>query len=278
MTKLKIKKFSATPLRVEEGFGFLKQVQAEAKACFSGSDSESPDEISLLTEGRASSALNASLDVFNGAIDGYDAALKESASIPSTSVASAIDAERDSAWRGGNAYVKAMTAHPTEATRTVAVEVKALFDKYGDPTTLSQAEESGVLHNLIQDLQALPAEKRTALALDVWITNLEAKEEAFLAAVQVRTAEEAARIVGIVKQSRQKADEAYDGLVETVNALVLLEGEADYATFIDHMNVLSTGRKRCSRPGLPLTPRRRGRRRLSRKRRNRCRRDWLHDF
>ena len=238
MKKLKITKFSASPLRMEEDFGFLKQVQAEAKACFSGSDSESPDEISLLAEGRASSALNASLDVFNGALDGYDTALKESSSIPSASVASNADGERDLAWRGVNAYAKAMTAHPTDATRTAAIEVKALFDKYGDPTSLSQTEESGVLHNLIQDLQALPAEKRTALALDVWIADLEAKEKTFLAAVQQRTSEQSARVAGIVKQSRQKADEAYDSLVETVNALVLLEGEADYATFIDHVNVL----------------------------------------
>ena len=178
------------------------------------------------------------LDVFNGALDGYDTALKESSSIPSASVASNADGERDLAWRGVNAYAKAMTAHPTEATRTTAIEVKALFDKYGDPTSLSQTEESGVLHNLIQDLQALPAEKRTALALDVWIADLEAKEKTFLAAVQQRTSDQSSRVVGIVKQSRQKADEAYDSLVETVNALVLLEGEADYATFIDHVNVL----------------------------------------
>ncbi len=238
MTKLKIKKFSVSPLRVEEDFGFLKQVQAEAKACFSGSDSESPDEISVLAEGRASSALNASLGVFNGAVDEFDEALKESASLPSSSVASAADTERDSAWRGCNAYARAMTAHPTEATRTAAFEVKALFDKYGDPTALPQTEESGVLHNLLQDLQAMPAEKRTALALDVWISDLEEKEKVFLAAVQQRTSEQASRVVGIVKQSRQKAEAAYDSLVDTVNALVLLEGEADYATFIDHVNVL----------------------------------------
>ncbi|MDD2952682.1 MAG: DUF6261 family protein [Parabacteroides sp.] len=234
MTKLKIKKFSVNPLRVEEVFGFLKQVQAEAKACFSGSDSESPDEINLQT----SSLLKTTLGTFNNAIDGYDAALKESASIPSASVASGADAERDLAWRGINAYAKAMTAHPTEGTRTAAVEVKALFDKYGDPTSLSQTEESGVLHNLIQDLQVLPAEKRTALALDVWIADLGGKEEAFLAAMQQRTSDQSARVIGIVKQSRQVADAAYDKLVDTVNALALLEGEAAYATFIDHVNVL----------------------------------------
>lgn len=238
MKKLKIKKFAVTPLRIEEDFGFLKQVQAEAKACFSGSDSESPDEISVLAEGHASSALNASLEVFNGAVDEFDAALKESASSPATKAASMADTERDLAWKGGNTYVRAMTAHPTEATRAVAFEVKALFDKYGDPTDKPQTEESGVLHNLLQDLQTVPAEKRTALALDVWISDLEEKEKAFLAAVQQRTSEQASRVVGIVKQSRQKADEAYGSLVDTVNALVLLEGEADYATFIDHMNVL----------------------------------------
>lgn len=238
MATLKIKRFSTKQLHVEEDFGFLKQVQAEAKACFSGSDSESPDEISLLAEGGASSALNASLDGFNGAVDGFDTALKESASIPSAATAAEADTERDSAWRGASAYVRAMTAHPAEATRTMALEAKSLFDKYGDPTNKAQTEESGVLHNLIQDLQALPAEKRTALALDVWIVDLDTKEKAFLDAAQQRTSEEADRVVGIVKQSRQKADEAYDRLVETVNALVLLEGEADYATFIEHVNVL----------------------------------------
>lgn len=234
----KIQKFSTKRLRVEEDFGFLKLVQTEAKTCFAKSDSESPDEINLLAVGAVSPLLTTALGTVDKAIDEFDAALKESASSPSTKAASAADMERDSAWRGMITYVRAMTAHPAEANRTIALEVKNLFDKYGDPTDKPQAEESGLLHNLIQDLQALPAEKRTALTLDVWITDLEAKEEAFLAAVKERTAEQSARMVGIVKQSRQKADEAYDRLVETVNALVLLEGEADYATFIEHVNVL----------------------------------------
>ena len=94
------------------------------------------------------------------------------------------------------------------------------------------------MHNLLQDLFALPEEKRTSLALDAWIEDLRAKEEAFLAAVQARTAEEAEKTVGIIKQARQAADLAYDKLAGTVNALVVVEGEATYATFIDHMNTL----------------------------------------
>lgn len=234
----KIQQFSNKRLHVEEDFGFLKLVQTEAKACFAKGDSESPDEISLLAEGTISPLLTTALGRVDHAVDEFDAALKGSASSPSTKAAAEADLERDSAWRGMITYVRAMTTHPAEAVRAAALVAKALFDKYGDPTNKAQAEESGLLHNLTQDLRALPAEKRTALTLDVWLDQLEMKEEAFLAAVQDRTVEEAARVVGIVKQSRQKADEAYDGLVETVNALALLEGEADYATFIDHVNVL----------------------------------------
>ncbi|MBB4620450.1 hypothetical protein [Parabacteroides faecis] len=42
--------------------------------------------------------------------------------------------------------------------------MKALINKYGNPTELSQTEESGVLHNLLQDLKALPQENRTKIA------------------------------------------------------------------------------------------------------------------
>lgn len=57
-----------------------------------------------------------------------------------------------------------------------------------------------MLHNLLQDLEAFDSSKRTALNLDVWITDLKAKEEA--AAAAERTEADAARQVGIVKETR----------------------------------------------------------------------------
>ena len=46
-----------------------------------------------------------------------------------------------------------------------------------------------------------------------------------------------------MKQSRSEADNAYRQLVNTINALCLLEGEEKYATFIDHVNVMIDERK-----------------------------------
>lgn len=236
-----IKSFNLSPLHVEEDFGFLKQFHDEAVTLRGGSggDSESPDEIA----DDVNPVLDNQISAFETKLDAFDEALKSSSSLPSTALATDADVERDSAWRGANAYVKAMTDHPDPASATTATEVKRLIDTYGDPTSLAQTEESGVLHNLIQDLKALSAEKTQLLSLTPWITNLENKEKAFKEAAQKRTDEKSKIIVGIVKQSRSEADAAYKQLVSTVNALCLLEGEEKYTTFIDHVNVMIDERK-----------------------------------
>ena len=215
-----IKAFNLSPLHVEEDFGFLKQFHDEAVTLRGGSggDSESPDEIA----DEVNPVLDGQISAFETKLDAFDEALKSSSSLPSTALATDADVERDSAWRGANAYVKAMTEHPDVATATAAMEVKRLFDTYGDPTSLAQTEESGVLHNLIQDLKALDAEKARLLALTPWINNLENKEKAFKEAAQKRT-DEKSRVI--------------------VNALCLIEGEEKYTTFIDHVNVMIDERK-----------------------------------
>ena len=215
----KIKTISLTSLRVEECFGYLKLVLAETEN---------------LPEEETPSVL-------------FDTALKASAVNPATVSVTATDAGRDDSWRGANAYVKAMCNHPTAEVANAAAEVKSLFDKYGDPTSLAQTEESGVLHNLLQDLEAFDASKRTLLNLDVWITDLKTKEEAFLAAAAARTEADAARQVGIVKETRTAAEAAYRSLVDTVNALAMINGDTAYATFIDHVNAMIERQKAISK-------------------------------
>lgn len=219
----KIKTISLTSLRVEEDFGFQKLVLAETENLPS---EETP------------SVQTAVVTAFATAFNAFDAALKASATNPATATATDADTARDQSWRAANAYVKAMCSHPTPDIAAQASEAKSLFDKYGDPTSLAQTEESGVLHNLLQDLEAFDSAKRTSLALDVWITDLQAKEDAFLAAAAQRTEADAARQVGIVKETRTASDAAYRSLVDTVNALAMINGDAEYAMFIDHVNAV----------------------------------------
>ena len=231
----KIKTISLTSLRVEEDFGFLKLVLAET-ANLTGQGEEEPElpEVQSTTPPALTTAVNS----FKTAFNTFDTALKASATNPATASATDADMERDQSWRATNAYVKAMCSHPTADIANAAKEAKSLFNKYGDPTSLAQTEESGVLHNLLQDLETFDSSKRTLLNLDVWITDLKTKEDAFLDAAAQRTEADAARQVGIVKETRTATDAAYRSLVDTVNALAMINGDAEYATFIDHVNAV----------------------------------------
>ena len=228
-------------LRTEECFGFLKQVETETANLPIGSEEERPGGLSTMSA--TDSILETKVNEFTTTVDAFDDALKASSTNPATATATATDDARDASWRGNNNYLTAMCAHPDAEIAAYAAEVKSLFDKYGDPTKLAQTEESGVLHNLLQDLEALDSSKRTALNLDVWITDLKTKEDAFLAAAAQRTEADAARQVGIVKETRTAAEAAYRTLVDTVNALAMINGDADYATFIDHVNARKPSRR-----------------------------------
>lgn len=230
-----ITSFNIARLRVEEDFGFLKLVATETDNLLSGEENR-PEVLSMKMS--SPTALSTSIATFKSTVGTFDNALKDSAAVPSSAIAAEADTARDNAWRGANNYLKAMTAHPTDTVRKTAAEVKMLFDKYGDPTALPQTEESGILHNLLQDLKAIDNGKLAGIFFEAWLTNLDACEEAFLAAVSQRTEEEAARQVGIVKESRQAADTAYRSLTGLVNALAVVNGDGAYATFIDRVNVL----------------------------------------
>ena len=232
-------------LRTEESFGYLKQVETETANLPIGEETGTPSEISLLSA--TNPVLEAKVNDFTTAVDAFDDALKASATNPATATATATDDARDASWRGSNNYLTAMCAHPDAEIATYAAEAKSLFDKYGDPTKLAQTEESGVLHNLLQDLEALDSAKRTALAFDVWMNDLKTKEDAFLAAAAARTEADAARQVGIVKETRTAAEAAYRSLVDTVNALAMINGDTAYANFIDHVNAMIERQKAISK-------------------------------
>ena len=230
----KVSALNVARLRTEESFGYLKLVKAEI-VNLPGQDEEGPVVESTRT---ASPALTNAIDGYTEAFDGFDNALKASDANPVTVFVTAADEARDDAWRGANSYVKAMCYYPVEEVAASAVEMKKVFEKYGDPTKLPQTEESGVLHNLLQDLEAFDSAKRTAITFDIWLDNLKEKEEAFLEVAMKRTEADASRQVGIVKETRAAAEEAYRKLVDTVNALAMIEGDAEYAVFIDRLNAM----------------------------------------
>ncbi|MGM9796226.1 MAG: DUF6261 family protein [Parabacteroides sp.] len=239
-----ISNLSLGRLRNEEAFGFFKLVTDLLSYLLTDPEPENPDVVSV--EGGVS-ALSASgepinamlvtpINNFEAAYQAFDVAL-ESSSKDSQQVSS-LEELRDKLWRSNNAYLKAMTAHPNPELAAIAERLKAEFDKYGDVTNLPVVQESGALHNLIQDILAIPALDRGKIHYEEWFNALETAENNYLAAVASRTDVRAEKEVGSVKRTRSEAEAAYTHLVDVVNLLAKVEGDTAYLPFINRMNVL----------------------------------------
>ena len=235
---------SLSRLRNEEAFGYFKLVMSLLPYLLKEAEPENPDVVSV--EGGVSALsgsgevinamLEAPINAFEAAYQAFDVALESSTA--DSAEAKAYEELRDRLWRSINAYIKAMTAHPNPELAAIAERVKAEFDKYGDVTYLPVVQESGALHNLIQDIQAIPAQDRSKIHYEEWFNALDTAENNYLAAVASRTDVRSEKEVGAVKRTRIEAEAAYTHLVEVVNLLAKVEGDTAYLPFINRMNVL----------------------------------------
>lgn len=236
----KIKEFGLSRLWVEEDFGFQQLVYKELPKMGyeTGDDEDEPDlpSVQSVAAGTFKAGVDAKVAAFVAAFEKFDEALKDSEKLASSALVTKADDARDYAWRGVSNYLKAMTMHPDADVAAAAVEGEELVDKYGDPTNLSYTAESGTLHNFLQDLEAIPSEKRTLLGIDPWTARLRKENDAFLLAIQQKAEEKDAREVGVVKEARQEADEAYRAMVDTINVVANLEEGTTYDAFIGAVN------------------------------------------
>lgn len=240
---------SLSRLRNEEAFGYFKLVMSLLPYLLKEAEPENPDVVSV--EGGVSALsgsgevinamLEAPINAFEAAYQAFDVALESSTA--DSAEAKAYEELRDRLWRSNNAYIKAMTAHPNPELAAIAERVKAEFDKYGDVTNLPVVQESGALHNLIQDIRTISAQDRSKIHYEEWFNALETAENNYLAAVASRTDVRSEKEVGAVKRTRIEAEAAYTHLVEVVNLLAKVESDTAYLPFINRMNVLIAEQK-----------------------------------
>lgn len=212
-----IQQFNIGRLRVQEDFGFQKNVEGAT---------------ALLTEESDAGMVS----TYKAALGELDVALKDSDKNPHTPAVVAADAYADGIWWGLRKQVKSMVKYPVEACCKVANEVLEIMDKYGIITSLPYNEEYGRMYNLLQDLTALGVEKQKQIYIDGWVKELQSAYDAFMDAYTLRADEDGRRMVGVIKEKHKIADDAYRELVKRVNALALINGEEKYAAFIDRVN------------------------------------------
>lgn len=218
-----IQKINLSALHNEEAFGFFSLVKEEMKSL----PADPEEGVAPLKDVKVN---------FTTKLVTYDEVLESSGKLKSTGAVEKADAMADEAWGATNMYVKALARHPDDMIRNAALPYAEVFEKYGNPTQMALNKELGILQNLCTDLDAL--EDDTMLNFGPWKEYIVETTGLLMAAMQAQADEKSQVQVGSVKQSRLEVESAYRDLVDKVNVVAAYEGDAAYATFIDHLNAM----------------------------------------
>lgn len=154
------------------------------------------------------------------------------------------DQDRDQLYSGYKQAVKGFLDLPVENLAQAAKVLNQHIIDYAIDPREQLDKETGMLVNFLADLEGKYAEQVSALSLTPFVTALKEANERVRTFTADRTEERMTQTVGALKASRKAADEAYRALVKWVNALALIEGETEYADFIDYVNTEITHYKR----------------------------------
>lgn len=154
------------------------------------------------------------------------------------------DHDRDQLYIGYKQAVKGFLNLPVENLAQAAKALNQHIIDYAIDPQEQLDKETGMLVNFLADLEGKYAEQVSALSLTPFVTALKEANERVRTFTADRTEERMTQTVGALKASRKASDEAYRALVKWVNALALIEGETEYADFIDYVNTEITHYKR----------------------------------
>ena len=165
-----------------------------------------------------------------------DEALKISQKSLLTDEIAKADADRDALYAGYKKAVEGFQAIPIPDMAKAATELAQHIKDYRISTTDQLDKETGLLVNFIADLEGKFSAQVEKLSLTAFVTNLKEANERVRNYTLQRTNDRMTLPVGALKAARVASDNAYRELVKMVNALALVFGEANYASFIDYVN------------------------------------------
>ena len=195
------------------------------------------DTVGLATaDAKVKTKVTAELTALQTALKAEDDALALSKANLLSKDIKAIDAERDKHYKALRKAITFFLNHPDAELVKAAARLEQLLKDYNINPAMQLDRETGLLLNLIGDLETKSAADVTALALTPVVQAMKQANDKLREVTRARANDRAVQIVGQLKQAQHASAEAYRTLVQKVNALAVVEGEADYADFISKMN------------------------------------------
>lgn len=178
------------------------------------------------------------LTAYHAAIQAEDDALKLSQKSLITDDIMEADKQRDALYGKFKQSVKSYLSFPDNEIALAAKVINQSLKDYAIDPAMQMDKETGMLSNLIQDLQGKLAAQVTTLNLGLFVTQMKKYNDLVITLVASRTEERTSKIVGATKAARQQVDEAYRQLILVVNAYIIVQGESKYKAFAEYMNAL----------------------------------------
>jgi hypothetical protein len=148
------------------------------------------------------------------------------------------DKARDEIYTGMAETNAAAIKHFNPQIREAAARLKILFDTYGNVASKPLNEETSAIYNILQELQGKYAPDVATVGISQWISELQTRNAAFENLVKERFDETASRTDIVLKKARAELDEAYRVIVELIDALAIVKGEANYEPFARTLNAV----------------------------------------
>ena len=148
------------------------------------------------------------------------------------------DRLRDQTFRGSVDTLNAGLKHFDPEAREAARKLKIVFDRFGNVAKLPLNEETSAIYNLVQEVRENQSGNAEKLGLMPWLDKLNADNQAYEALVTGGNEEEAAKTELKVKATRADVDTTVRQIIERIEALIVVEGEANYAEFVRRLNLI----------------------------------------
>ena len=148
------------------------------------------------------------------------------------------DKKRDDAYRALAGIVKTYTVFPEEEKADAALKLLHVIGKYGKGIDrLPYLQESGVLANLLQDLEL--AENKALLSLlhlDEWLMKLKEACTEFDSLFLNRKSDNSTKLSGQVKTARRGIQELFQNLANLIQAYEIVYGADAYTALSAKIN------------------------------------------
>lgn len=148
----------------------------------------------------------------------------------------ATDMARDQLYKAYRRCVSAYAKMPDKEIADAAATLAQHLKSYKLDTATNLANESGEMHRFLATLTEQHADELEKLALTAMVEAMQKQTNLVDKYYADRMTEESKWERGAMTRAKKQTSALYREYVEVVNALAIINGDSDYAQFIDYAN------------------------------------------